>query len=173
VTLRGNDDLAPIAAFEPAADDLLGHAEEFGARRHGIHLRGVKEVDPGVDGAVHDGKGRLFIGLEAEGHGSHADVRDDDAGAAEAVAFHKSSMLERVTASWQMRMRSPHIHGLPSATASASSPLSPRSNHEKSLFHHFVFLFFLPGLSDLVSRVKGGSSKRHRILRSHADRRRL
>ena len=37
-------------------------------------------------------KGGL-IRLKAEGHGSHADVRDDDASAAEAVAFHKSRML--------------------------------------------------------------------------------
>jgi hypothetical protein len=93
--LGGEDDLAPRAAFEPFADNLLGHAEEFGARRHGIHFGGVEEVDPRVDGAVHDGKGSLFIGLEAEGHGSHADVRDDDAGAAEAVAFHKARMLNR------------------------------------------------------------------------------
>jgi hypothetical protein len=31
--------------------------------------------------------------LQTEGHGSHADIRDDDAGAAEAIAFHKTSRV--------------------------------------------------------------------------------
>jgi hypothetical protein len=31
--------------------------------------------------------------LKTEGHGSHAGIGDDDAGAAEAIAFHKASRV--------------------------------------------------------------------------------
>ena len=91
--LCGQNDLAASLPTQPAAHDLLGDAKFFGAGRHGIHLRRIEEVDPRLQSAVHDREGGLFIGLKAEGHGSHADVRDDDASAAEAIAFHKASRV--------------------------------------------------------------------------------
>jgi len=39
-------------------------------------------------GAVHDGEGGGFVGLEAEGHGAEAEVGDDEWALAEAVALH-------------------------------------------------------------------------------------
>ena len=84
--LGGDDQLVPLLRLQPAADDALGFPMVFHVGGDGVHLGGVEEIDPGIEGPVHDCEGRLFVGLVAEGHRAHADVGHKDGAAAEASA---------------------------------------------------------------------------------------
>ena len=79
---RDHDLLAPLA-LQPAPDDAFRHAESPGARRHGVHLGGVEEIDAGGERVVKLVVGIGFAGLLAEGHGAEADVGNDQLAAAE------------------------------------------------------------------------------------------
>src|SRR5688572_1304166 len=65
--LRGEHHLLPPAATErePAPDDLLRAA---GAETAAVTVRSVEEVDPELEGAIHDGVRVGFLGLQAEVH---------------------------------------------------------------------------------------------------------
>src|SRR4029077_405219 len=87
VHLGGEDDALPPAAalHQPAADDLLGHAL---ARLPAVDVRGVEEVDPRVERAVHDREAVGLGRLRAEVHGAEAETAHAETGAAEADILH-------------------------------------------------------------------------------------
>jgi hypothetical protein len=58
---------------DPAADDPLGGAIGFGARRHGVHFGGVEQVDAAIERAVDLCVPLGFGVLFAEGHGAEAE----------------------------------------------------------------------------------------------------
>src|SRR5690606_14171222 len=64
------------ARSKPVAQDGFGGAAGFGARRHGVHLGGVEEVDAALGRAVEQGVGRGLVHLLAEGHGAQANGGD-------------------------------------------------------------------------------------------------
>ena len=92
--LGGQDDFIPAAGLQPAADDGFGDPAGFGTGRHRVDFGGVQEVDASLPGPVQDGQGGGFVGLQAERHGSQADVGDHQAAASEASALHAPSYRE-------------------------------------------------------------------------------
>ena len=72
--LGGKHQLLPHARIvgQPVADDLLGRAKGFGARRHGIHFSRINKIDTALHRAVQDGVGSGFIDLFAKSHGAQA-----------------------------------------------------------------------------------------------------
>ena len=87
VELGGHHDLLPPSAAlgEPAADDLLGGAPALGAP---VDVGRVEEVDPGLEGRVHDGERGGLVGLGPEVHGAEAEAADGEAGPAEVGEAH-------------------------------------------------------------------------------------
>ena len=83
---REHDLLAASAALrEPAADDLLGRA---GTLRSAVAVRGVEEVDPELERAIHD---LVRVGLareRAEVHRAEADRADAQRGTSETSILH-------------------------------------------------------------------------------------
>src|SRR5262249_29481511 len=57
-------------------------------RRHGVDVGGVEERDAVLRRPVQDGERRPLVALVAEGHGPQANLRDFQAGAAEAARLH-------------------------------------------------------------------------------------
>ena len=97
------DDFTTRFRLQPAAHDFLRDAKLLCTRRHRIHLCRVEEVDASVHGAIHHGERSLLIGLQAEGHGAHANVRHHKAAASQSSASHKVVTLEglgRVARHW-------------------------------------------------------------------------
>src|SRR5262245_17498746 len=83
---REHDRIAPAA--QCLADDLF----RLAAR---VHVRGVDEVDPGVQGAVDDADRLVVIRVapRAEHHRAEAQRGDMDAGAAELAGLHEAPFL--------------------------------------------------------------------------------
>ena len=81
--LGRDDDLVALLALQPAPDDGFRGAEGLGARRHGVHLGGVDEIDAAGQREIELAVGVGFAGLFAEGHGAEADVGDEQIAAAE------------------------------------------------------------------------------------------
>ena len=81
--LGRDDDLLALLALQPAPDDALRSAESPGARRHGVHLGGVDEIDAAGQRESELAVGILFAGLFAEGHRAEADVGNEQIAAAE------------------------------------------------------------------------------------------
>jgi hypothetical protein len=73
---------------KPVADDGLGGAAGFGARRHRIHLGRVDEGHAALLRAVQDGVGHRFVHLFTKGHGAQADGGDVKAALAELDRVH-------------------------------------------------------------------------------------
>jgi hypothetical protein len=87
--LGGQDDpIAPAAGGEPFADDLLGAATGLPARRGGIHLGGIDEIDAPIQGIVHLLEALGLAVLLAPGHGAQADDADLDVAAAQSPVLH-------------------------------------------------------------------------------------
>jgi hypothetical protein len=83
--LRGQHDVV-APPLQGLADDLLGFAG-------GVDVRGVDEVDPGVERAVNDAGRVVVVGVAPgpEHHRAEAELRDLDACASEWAVFHESS----------------------------------------------------------------------------------
>jgi hypothetical protein len=79
---------APGVDGKPVADDGLGGAEGFGARRHRIHLGRVDEVDAALQRAVRMAWATGFVHLFTKGHGAQADGGDVKAALAELDRVH-------------------------------------------------------------------------------------
>ena len=63
--------------------------------RDGIGLGDVEEVDADVDRLIEDAAARRLVGHRAERHGAEADLRDQQAGAAETTSLHGSRRLHQ------------------------------------------------------------------------------
>ena len=93
--LAGEHDLVAHAriAREPGAENGLGGAAGFRARRHRIHLGGVDEVDAARQAAVEDGVGVGFIDLFAEGHRAETDPADFKIAVAKPDGLHAELLM--------------------------------------------------------------------------------
>ena len=60
--------LAAVARRHPPTDDLLGDAGQLAVVAVRIHVGGVDERDPRIEGGVEDVDRRRFVTLEAERH---------------------------------------------------------------------------------------------------------
>src|SRR6185295_9736973 len=94
VDLRRQDDLLapPSALREPAADDLLRPAF---ALLPAVHVRGVEEVDPFLERAVHDLERHRLGGLRTEVHRAETDATDLETRTAEVHVFHGAHLSPR------------------------------------------------------------------------------
>ncbi len=92
---RGENQSAAVLSFEPFANDFLGDAEELGIGWDGIQFGSVEEIDPGIDGAIHDGKRGGLVCLEAEGHGAKANIGNYKGALAQASMLH-AKMVRKV-----------------------------------------------------------------------------
>ena len=90
-----HDDGVARLGLHPAADDFLGAADPLGVGRHGVAFGGIVEVDAGIEAFVENAEGFGFVGLAAEGHRAHADVRDDDGRSAETAVLHGAIFPQR------------------------------------------------------------------------------
>jgi hypothetical protein len=89
VELRGEDDVVTAAAGERLANDLLRFALA-------VHVRGVDEVHPGVQGAMDDPDRVLVVRIPPRPvhHGAEAELADRHARAAEVAMLHQSLLFE-------------------------------------------------------------------------------
>ena len=90
--LGGDDQRIARLGLHPAADDFLGAARVFRIGRHRIVFGGVVEIDAGVEASVENFDRGFLVGHRAERHRAHADFGDDDAAAAQTIAFHERSL---------------------------------------------------------------------------------
>jgi hypothetical protein len=81
--LGGEHDLVALPVASASARRCFPMRRRFPARRHGIHLGGVEEVDPLRQRVDRAGRGHRIRGLLAEGHGAEADLGNDEIAAAE------------------------------------------------------------------------------------------
>ena len=87
---REHDLLAPAAALrEPAADDLLGLAAA-------VAVGGVEEVDPALEGAVHDREAVGLARLRPEVHRAEAQRAHEQASTSEMAVVHGGTLCPDV-----------------------------------------------------------------------------
>jgi len=86
-----HDVVAPAGLLQPAADVLFGAALGLGARRHGVHLSRIDQVDASVQGKVKLGMGLGFGVLFAPGHGAQGYGADLEVGAAKLAVVQERS----------------------------------------------------------------------------------
>src|SRR5207247_630055 len=79
--------LASPSLREPAADDLLRSPQPALAA---IAVRGIEEVDPMLEGAVHHGEAVWLCGLRAEVHRAQTQPADLQPRAAQRCVLHES-----------------------------------------------------------------------------------
>lgn len=94
--LAGQNPVSAVAALlEIAADDLLGLAVGFGARRHRVHLGGIYEVDAAGLGSFDLSMAFALAVLLAPGHGAQAQCADIEIGSAPACGIPWSTPLAK------------------------------------------------------------------------------
>src|SRR5262249_28827004 len=95
VHLGGEDDLVapPAALRQPASDDLLGDAL---ARLPPVDVRGIEEVDAGLERPVHHGEAVGLAGVRAEVHRSQTEPADAGSGPTELDILHRAPLLARL-----------------------------------------------------------------------------
>ena len=86
-----HDPVAPTAFLKPAPDNFFGDAEAFfhiGALRAAIDVGGVKKIDAGCHGLVHDSESHGFVRHKTEIHGSETKAADLQAGTSKLRVLH-------------------------------------------------------------------------------------
>ena len=87
--LAGQNPVGTVAAgLEVVADDALRGAIAIAARRYGVHLGGIEEVDPGGAGSIDLGEAFGLAVLLAPGHAAQAQGAYLEVAAAQLTVFH-------------------------------------------------------------------------------------